>query len=182
MASRNSGRTVRVGRAPRRKLVWARTFNSGQTHTPGVTSTNINPLAFFESSYGANPIGITIMAIRGNVMWTIDNSATAGERAMFRYGIRVKNDADTTAGDLFAAPGGSDADWMMWDGGALHTVNGAATGTAGEGGVYRAAINNRSRRRIDELGDTLVLSSQVANASVTPAVFFYDLSILIALP
>ena len=180
MASRNSGRTRSVSRAPRRKLVWGRIFNSGQTHTPGLTSTNINPLAFFESSYGANPIGVTIMAVRGNVMWTIDNSATAGERAMFRWGVRVKSDQDTTAGDLFGS--GADSDWMVWDGGALHSVNGAATGTAGEAGFYRQAVNARSRRRLDELGDTLVLSSQVANASVTPAVFFYDLSFLIALP
>ena len=178
-ASRSRRSAPRVA-GPRRKLVWARTFNSGQTHSPALAPTAINPLALFESRLGADPIGITVMAIRGNVMWTIDNSATAGERAMARWGIRVKSDADTTGGDLFGS--GQDQDWMAWDGCALHTPNGAATGTAGEAGVYRQVVNVRSRRRLGELGDTLVLCSQVANASVTPAVFFYDLSLLIALP
>lgn len=179
--TRSRTRTRRVTRK-RRRLIWARSFNSGTTEAASVDPAFTAPLTFnllstFETNYGANLVGITVMRIRGHYAILGANTDTVAVRA----GIRVGDGQDFTTvssdEDLYnpATNGGAFSDWMSFE------VMGSTPGYVNPDAQYRL-VDVRSMRKIDELGQQLGLQVSGRADAAEDFVFAYDLSILLALP
>lgn len=163
-------------RRPRRKLVWARQLN----HTPAAIAAGavvvIQPLTNFRAGLGADLIGSTIMRTRltFNVSNAVANHAIMVDMAM---GVFPENEATQTP--LLSPSVDVHEDWMFW-----HMIDanpGAATGEFAHPGPYAQEFDIKSKRRLDELQQDLILF--VRNAHPTDAVnYAYATSVLIALP
>lgn len=191
---RSSSRLGR--RSPRRamrKVVWARFQQNNLTlntetlpNGPFNIATRLFPLAGFEAAYGASLIGCTIQRVRGYV--AIQGAGTSAIQT--RVGLKVTDDTVLAAGEgsLFdlSAQGGAEDHWMgfypLWTSGAAATSVLASPGVDG-GGLSMAHVDVRSRRKLTELGQKLVLDVSAGGAVATfDPQFFADLSILVALP
>lgn len=162
--------------------MWARSFNGGTSISSSVSPAfsapgTFNLLQTFETNYGANLIGITIMRIRGQYAILGANTDTVSVRA----GIRVGDGADFTTvsadEDLFnpATNGGAFADWMSFE------TMGSTPGFVSQDAQYRM-VDVRSMRKIDELGQQLGLQVSGRSDLAEAFTWAYDLSILVALP
>jgi len=170
----------------RRKLVWAR-LSQVATVTTGVppalnTPARSSPLAGFETSYGAQLVGATIMRVRGAI--AIAGQPTEGVhlRACMFIGdeIDIVRGA-TNADNAFDAVSAS-RDYFMMEPFYANTAA-AATLTAGSE-LHGRLIDIKSHRKLDELNQSLVydisaVSLGVANQNLTVV---SNLSILVALP
>lgn len=189
---RRSSGSSRRPRAKRRKLIWARVTNeAGVTviadvfGTPTSAPTRVNLLAGFETAYGANLIGVTILRTRGIMGIQLPN---ATEDFGVRAGIKVTDDISSTvvaADNLYdpAATGGAHDDWMLWE--PFFVPRHAATplGTHLDGsGLPGRVIDVKSTRRLSELGQALVLDMNSQSTAGADPVVFFDLSLLLALP
>lgn len=145
-------RVVRSGRrsssrsGPRRKWVWAREDVTEQTiAASGVLHTDA--LAQFETAYGADLLGATIMRVRGQMVH--DQSIVAGMRVFTQ---------DTLAG--LTASNGPDADqhadWFVYQ---ASFVEAAGTRRVVE-------LDIRAARKLEELGQSLLWSVQNLSGSI----------------
>lgn len=170
-------RRVNVSRGTRRKFVWVRhILNSSGTDV----TTGSNLLSTFETAYGAQLIGCTVVRIRGLVYANSDG--TAGTTNSFRFGARVLSGALDLSGPV---PDQSpfvdeNADWMMWEP-FIHSRE-TVTSTSPDVGTMRM-VDVKSARRIEELGEALVMF-QASNPSAPTITWSYgwDLSIGVKLP
>lgn len=194
MPTRRTTRTT--ARRPRRKLIWARTTHTALINPGGqLVST---PLATFETTYGAQLIGATLMAVRGVVCVTLRGPTVIGGNPAIgrvRMGMRITDHSDLAPVDyaLGAMYGNqAHADWFLFEPFCLDNAGTIATATD-EVDTTAASeirqINCRARRRFQELDQTLemIVGSPAPGAgpppeNTTPISYNADLSILIALP
>lgn len=167
-------------RANRRKFVWARNFNSTAI-TGDAVGTDL--LSEFETAYGAQLIGCTITRIRGYFFAWGSNTAAEAQDA-YRMGIRVTTGfLELNPLDQDNSPWNDDwADWMAWE--PFATVPAlAGAQLLGDGVLNARMIDVRAQRRLDELGQRLVLLH--GGAPAAPTITWgvgWDLSIGIKLP
>lgn len=153
------------------------------------TPVRFNLLTPFETAYGANLIGCTIMAIKGYV-GVLGTSAVAGDHFFCRAGVKVTDQplALVAGGDsLYAADsntGGAHDDWMAFWPLVVPSPVGVGTASPGwdGGGSAFMRVDVQSRRRLSELGQSLMLDVSAVAVAGIDLVWTHDLSILIALP
>lgn len=164
MARRSRPRATAAGL--RRKRVWARHLNTTTTLTSGtVTLTDL--LAQFETAYDADPIGVTIARIRGEL--TVEPVSTTATHVTM--GILVGPDTlDNVDVDPFTT---SHLDFMWYDAFRMNVK------TAGAVDDTRRLIDVKAMRKLDELNMTLwmALLAQGQNTNVS-----INLSSLLLLP
>lgn len=158
------------GKTQRRKSVWARSSTS-QTLGAGA-SFAVNLLQGFETDYGANLIGCTVVRIRGQVLAAVTTASAAVDE--LRMGIRV-----ATATEVSAALAGpvdeAHADWMAWE-------PFLASGVGTDNGSWAAVreIDVKAMRRLDEID--MQLTAYVESFSPAAWEFGWSLSVLLLLP
>lgn len=168
-----------VARPQRRKFVWVRhLLNSSGADV----ATGSDLLSQFETDYGAQLIGATIVRIRGLMYANADSGQ--GTTNTFRFGARVLSGALDLSGPT---PDQSpfvdeNADWMLWEPFIQSVTTTAAGGEDQQVGLMRM-IDVKSSRRLDELGERLVMF-QASNPAAPTVVWSYgwDLSIGVKLP
>lgn len=167
MATRRSS-----SRPQRRRLVWARYRTTSVAVVAGTAFTAF-PLDTFETAYGAQLLGCTIMRVRG----CITAKMVAGTNASFTVAMKV---ADLPGVNPEApASSGINDDWFMYETWASVT----STPTALEPSLQlQKEVDVRARRRLDELGQRLVLAAETSSAGAGQYTFTAVLSILVALP
>ena len=162
MARRRYSNRGRSGGQSRRRLFWARRrVNLVYTDTERAYPTDL--LSEFQAAYDADLFGFTVTRVLGTVcLWTEESDVETSR--WWSGGIRVAdsagvNEADTDPEQLNLTPANNPhADWMyatnvpIW-------FSPSATGLARY--PYYFQIDNRSQRRLDELGQSLYLFSGV---------------------
>lgn len=167
-----------VSRGTRRKFIWAR-------HDVAASSTNqilgSDLLSQFETLYGAQLIGCTVVRIRGT-MWATSTGGT-GTTNTARIGVRVESGTGLDLSAPLPVASGpytdDSADWMLWE---------PFTNTIGPSGQYPTTligrtIDVRSSRKMEELGQRLI-AVFAPNPAAPTIVWSYgwDLSIGVKLP
>lgn len=152
------------------------------------TPTRFNLLTNFETAYGANLIGCTVMAVKGWLGF-LGQSTVAGDNFFARVGIKVTDQPlalvapNDSLYDTSAQTGGAHDDWMAFfplfvgstgAGQASPSLDGAGSGWA--------RVDVQSRRKIQELGEALILDISAIAVTGIDLVYAHDLSILVALP
>lgn len=151
------------------------TAGSGSTlPAPG----RLGLLDTFESAYGANLIGCTVMRIRGRIWQPVLPAATL----QYRVGIKVSDNRTPpdAAENLFDAReiGGAHDDWMGW-----YVLAGGPASAGISDNMTMVDVDVRSRRKVDELGQRLELyTSGFTGLAAAEGVLALDLSVLVALP
>lgn len=169
-------RSRSVSRGTRRKFVWVRhlLLTSGTNFTVGS-----DLLSQFETDYGAQLIGCTIVRIRGLIFANSDGAA--GTTNHVRFGARVLSGALDLSGPV---PDQSpfvdeNADWMLWEP-MIHSIPPLDDGP--DVGIMRM-IDVKSSRRLEELGERLVMfSASNPGATTVEWAYGWDLSIGVKLP
>lgn len=143
--------------------MWARTVQTQLVPAGAPDGFQANLLADFEASYGADMLGITVMRIRGEFITT---------NAPAIWGIRVFS--EPTLADLDDAQGPVSSphlDWMMYHPTSLLPAT----------PELRTVVDVRAMRKIDELGQGLLLHVQSQVIPSSPNISF-NVSTLVALP
>lgn len=171
---RKASRTT-VSRGTSRKFVWVRRQLFQGPASNVETGTDL--LSTFETAYGAQLIGCTIVRIRGLMFAFTDEAAGAVDS--FRMAARVTSgnvDISTAVPDLTPFTD-ENADWMLYEPFINFTGN-----TDGHVGNIRY-VDNQSSRKIEELGERFVMFHGSNPAAPTVQWGYgYDLSIGIKLP
>lgn len=168
---------------PARQRVWARSSNLpvGTTLALGVPAVGItNVLADYETVSGALVQGATIGGIRG---WIMAQGSVSNAGAIY-FGMKIGDRSFTglpQAQLLQQAPGtgGRYDDWLyhsnrVVSGGPFAIPSPVTQLAQGE-------VIVRSKRKLPELNDTLLLFAEVPN-NVGALTYFFDLSVLLLLP
>lgn len=159
--------------AAKRRLIWAR-FSSGPTAVVAGTAFNAFPLDTFETAYGAQLLGCTIMRVRGII--------AAKQTSLVSDGTLVcaMKVADLP-GVTTEAPvtSGVNDDWFMYE--AWASVTNVPTASEPSYQLQKE-IDVRARRRLDELGQRLVFAAEVRGPGAAQFRINVHLSILVALP
>lgn len=166
------------------------TMTSGSAATPNY----VNLTAPFESTYGAQLIGSTVVTIRGFIAPTEFGASEPADQAIWAAGALVSSDALLRSGTeteirdraLQLAPFNNPYDdWMLWVSGRVPAdVAEAQVATSNVGGS-EYGIYNRSSRKIEELGQGLYLfpDASTYDGVQRPQVYFnYELRIGLKLP
>ena len=164
MVQRRSGRRSRVA-ATSRKFVWARQEINQIVN--GESSAAINLFGNFETEYGAQLLGSTVMRVRG----MLELEPVAAVTGFAAAGIRVDLDGQAGNGPLTS----KHLDWMAYFPLAFNPVDETA------GRLARVDVDVKAARRVEELGEALHLVVQ--NPFVATAANFRGLiSVGIKLP
>lgn len=157
----------------RRRLIWAR-YRLTATAVVAGTSFNADPLATFEAAYGAQLLGCTIMRVRGIIAAKQTSLVSDGT-------LVVAMKVADLPGVSTEAPltSGINDDWFMYE--AWASVTNVPTASEPSYQLQKE-IDVRARRRLDELGQRIVLSAEVAGAGAAQYRVSAMLSILVALP
>lgn len=177
----------------RRKLIWARmcpaiTALGRVTGGVGGTVETQDLLQTYRTLAGITrgPVGLTVMRVRLQIhiaVTSVNGAAADYLSHGLYYGIRVEdfNSAvlqETTEIPDMGPQSDPHADWMAW--GRVQPVATYPTDNI----IGTADVDVRSMRKLDELGQTLVLYMQgtVASASQTVLPVLASTSVLLALP
>lgn len=155
------GSSRRGGPSVRRKKVWARAIYQDST-VPVAGGFYALPLLDFENEYGADLLGCTIMRVRGQLEYTGDGPAVAAMRIITESSFATLGADDDPTTDRHA-------DWFFYQ-----PMNTGSDTSA----VFDVDV--QSMRKLDELGQTLLLA--VGTADAAAGTFSAVLSILVALP
>ena len=176
MAGRYSRRRG-TRRAPLRKFVWARSIGQGVINAPDTEPVGYSTdlLQQFKDAYGADPLGCTVMRIRGKVVWSVGQDL--GVVGIGAIGIRTFTEPLTPdeEGPLTAPH----ADWMMYQ--PAYTYRPTAQDGAAWYALQMYDIDVKSNRKLEELGQGLGLFTEHNIAGVTGNIH-YNLSIGLKLP
>jgi len=177
MASRRITRRT-VSRSPSRKFVWVRHTVTSTTTGDSVGS---DLLSQFETDYGAQLIGCTIVRIRG-AMWATTPESGAGVDHL-RMGARVESGRGLDLSVALPSASGlfedENADWMLWQ--PFFQVRPTAAGAPDE--LSGRIVDVQSSRRLEELGERLVMVVTPNPAAPTIVwTYGWDLSIGVKLP
>lgn len=159
-------------RRPTRKFVWARQEGIiTNVAVDGVTRTAL--LSDFETLYGAQLIGCTIVRIRGLI--GVRPVTAASSFNSVRAAVQVEPNPSGAPVVADGPYGGEHNDWMLFE--PFHTASGV-----GNSEVDGRVIDVRSSRKLEELNQGLFLyfGTRSTNTSAVDVVF--DLSIGIKLP
>lgn len=150
--------TRRSGSSPCRKLIWARQPAVNLTMLAGATQT-VDLLANFETAYGAQLIGCTVMRIRGSVQTRLVTINAANVQQPVIVASIVTAALVTPTGPL------SDphADWMQYD--SVYPMHGADA--AGFPMIGNHVFDVKSRRKIDELSQRCLMQFTNTNGGST---------------
>lgn len=143
-----------------------------------IALTRFAPLATFETSYGANLIGVTVMRIRGRMWVPVPPAATLQYRAGFK--ITDQANPPDTAEQLYRPDdiGGAHDDWF----GFYVLAAGPVAANIPHEMSY-VDVDVKSNRKVDELGERLQLHvSTFSGIAGAEGVLAFDLSVLVALP
>lgn len=185
---RRRGRSV-GRRGPRRKLVWARAADLNITCIPStvpapVDAQSVDLLRDFESNYGAQLIGATIMRVRGLI--SVVPSQNGGQSFYGAIGLKVDNQniAIDSAAQRVASLSKYDR-WFMYQ---PVVFQGGGSAIVAPQLPLQFMVDVRAKRKIDELDDTLWLcaesfGSENPGSTLPPQgfSFAYHLNVLIAL-
>lgn len=159
--------------------MWVRHFVAATTTGQAFGS---DLLSQFETAYGAQLLGATIVRMRG-IMWA--NAASGqGTTNTFRVGARVLSGALDLSGPVPDQDPWVDenADWMLWEPFVQSVATTAAGGDPQDVGMQRM-IDNHAARKLEELGESLVMF--VGPNPAAPTIVWsygWDLSIGVKLP
>jgi len=159
---RSAARPYRTVQSGRRRYIWGRYFVD--TVAAGGAIANTNLLGDLETELGSALVGCTIMRIRGTL--THLPSAAITELALGIGVFPVSSGVTEPVGQEYA-------DWMYWE--RFKWFATAATSSEAQ----RIPIDVRSRRRLDEVEQTLILAETNGAAANT---WNLSLSILVLLP
>lgn len=167
-------------RAPLRKWVWARSRATGQE--PDVP---INLLEQFQTEYGAQLLGATVMRIRGYCEPFFSVAAPGNTIARGVFGFIVEDDNELLTPEPSDLPAARPHDdwlaWLPWSASGQDpgpAANGLTTWNS-QSSMY--AVDIKSARKIEELGQGLHLWPQLEAPGAT-VTFTYDLSVGLKLP
>ena len=160
---------------PRRKLIWARTIQPSVSLNTQITAAPYRQdlLSAFETAYGAQLIGCTVMRMRGVIRLGPSSAGTSNVVVAARIG-----DASELVGASIAQQSpvtDQTADWMMYQPLVTEVTAERDSSTI----VY---FDVKARRKLDELQQSLLLYAGGDNPAASTAAFNYTLSLLIALP
>lgn len=156
---------------PSRKFIWARHFIAEPVVDLGAPTFD-DALADVQTAIGADLIGSTLVRVRGNII--VQNATDIGGFTVV-VGMRVFT--TSTLGTLVAGNGPVQdeyADWLMWE-----PFNVTANGNE-QYGAHRKEIDVRSSRKLEEVGQSLLLSIQ--GTSLNDAQVIGQLSFGVKLP
>lgn len=158
----------------RRKLVWARWFSAPLVSPVVGTAQTFFPLDTFETAYGAQLIGCTVMRIRGTITAKRVNNSANGQLV---WAVKVA-DLPGVNPEAPASTGIND-DWFMYE-----TWCGVEGAVAADQPIIiqERRIDVRSRRKLDELGQRLAISVEATGTATSQWATSAALSFLIALP
>lgn len=182
MAYRRTFRRV-AGRRPRRKIVFAREGHTGLLAAAGAATT-FAPLANFETTYGAQLLGATIMRIRGHICYSPDEPGLDQSDYM-NYGFIVMPSdplANSPSPNVVSTNDDRMASWMWWDTlmRAGNQVLAGTTGSVTERNLHRS-FDVRARRVLRQMDDRLIFSV-AEGATAAQGRFICVYSVAIALP
>lgn len=179
----------------RRKLIWARmcpaitTFTNVGTGVGGAVETN-DLLQTYRTQAGITrgPVGLTVMRIRLQITWQADpdNGLSSILQQGLYFGIKVADFQDVAnqeVSEVISRGPQVDmhADWMAW--GRVQPAFSYAGTDAPTAIVGTADVDVRSMRKLDELGQTLMLAVQTTLPDITDTPLVYcSTSVLLALP
>lgn len=186
----------------RRKLIWARMAPAVTSLTTvantvgGLVETN-DLLQTFRTQAGitAGPVGLTIMRIRMQISLYLPATSFFGEIASVGgvyYGIKVVDLIDAQSQEVAEQPLRGPQlsphdDWMTWGRAPVRAIPDTTGGAPGVPiAIGTTEVDVRSMRKLDELGQTLLLCLQSTSAaagigSAVPGVVA-STSVLLALP
>lgn len=169
----------RVSRGTRRKLVWARHAEE-QFTVPTATFNALNLLGTFETAYGANLIGCTVVRIR--LRWSAFIADTTGQ-PVAGLGVRVADEADITTSapaDPLGPLSDLHADWMAWDTTLMTVLQGGTTNPSLAGPLASRYLDVKAMRKFDELGQGVYAVFE--HTAAVNVVYNVSTSVLVALP
>lgn len=141
-----------VSRGTTRKFIWARSNEAVQVTGDAVAN---DLLLDFETAYGAQLIGCTIVRIRG-YMYAAATEGVSNTADQFRFAARVSSgQVNVGVLDQTLSPWADEnADWMLWE--PFATVNSPVVASA-DGELVARRVDIKAARKLGELGERLVL-------------------------
>lgn len=171
MARIRSRATVSRG-TPRRKFVWARVSESGSLAPDTVDRDNL--LETFETQYGAQLIGCTVVRIRG-IIYT--SSSNTGQLMVAAAVVESEPPAPDTPVNAEGPTQRPFADYMLYE---PFITSGAASGPQSD--TSARMIDVKSARKVEELDERLSLYLQTPSGNAVAVSYHYSLSIGVKLP
>ena len=167
-----------------RKWVWARSFGSAIVTAPNQPDPQDTGgfkkdlLEEFKAGYGADPVGVTVARIRGQILWIPGPLAEQEEQQGIVAARIATEDFGMSEEMPLTTP---HADWFMWYP-TLSTTH-PMPGGAVNGNVYqqRFDVDVKANRKLEELNQGLLLAASHDTAGIA-ARMVYNLSIGLKLP
>lgn len=169
--------------------MWARAVNPVLAVPYGAAGAVVSPLRQdllqpFEADYGADLLGSTIMRVRGiagisSLDGTAVNDSVLVQLTMF-IGTENQILRGPDANDSSFSAVSNEIDYFAFE--PFHVRNSATRLITGD--VQSRLIDVKSHRKLQELNQSLVLDIAAAASSVAVGTvsFFFDFSVLVALP
>ena len=185
MASRRHSNARRS--APRRRLFWARQTGL-RNLTPNNQATHLDLLYDFQQIYGADLFGITVTRIVGHYTYYSTENAAVSTTYNFSVGIRVDGQSHWTSDvpdedQVEQIPINNPLEDWMYVRNNLGIVGGAGDDTeVAQAAANRVEVDLRAQRRVDEVGQTLMLFAGTANPLDDSIYCWFDLNILCKRP
>lgn len=188
--ARHRRRAGRGRRAPLRKFVWARSFGTlGFSADPATTFIGADLLGNFQSEYGAQLLGATVVRVRGFIAPGIATAGADSAGYAATVGMIVDKDRDPATG--YILQGNEDLaveqrehdDWMAYLPFTVQNPSDVRTDITWNTMASPYAVDIKSSRKIEELGQTLQLwtSTPPADNPDLPGIGFH-LSVGLKLP
>lgn len=191
MVMRGRRFTVRRGSGRRRKLVWARSYSGpvGVSLAAG-TTIGVDLMGDLANQLGADLLGATAIRIRG--VWGTHPVTNITTPYVVTLGIKQCDNNEFALAGPSGGPGtaastvgprGADryGAWMFIDH-SLMLANASVGPTTQAGGPLVRPIDNRAKRKIDEMRMTIGAFFESDTNSGQAALVAYSVSMLLALP
>jgi len=153
--------TARVSRGTSRKFIWAREAN--ETSVAAGSFFNAHLLTDLETQLGAQLFGGTVTRVRGQIL--VSGSTEAAAQAGF-VSIGIRTYAENPDIQQVANANSEHADWLAW---AFIPLHFGSTVPPEVGAVYRWELDVKAQRKMEEVGDGLMISvaNNVAGMAIT---------------
>jgi len=135
-----------------------------ETPISAAASGSVDLLADAAAAYGAGFIGVTVMRVIADVQWQFPANEALSSNDGMAIGIQV----DQVTGRLPLT--NSRDDWLFrrWVPMSVH-ANTLLTTTSDTDRICSLFIDSKSKRRIDEIGQTLIMSLEATGTAVATA-------------
>jgi len=172
--SRRNLRSPRSSRPPRRKLVWA--DSQGDTTVAVGNFLSVDALGEFSGMPGASTVGATVVRIHSR-LW-VTSSVTNGDGISWSFIVDQVDEVEdgpgipTSTAHVLSPTFSPNADWM------IYTKWNAHPAYSFQGAVNNLELDIRSKRKIPELGDTLLMVVENIDATDTITIAYHTRSLL----